>query len=435
MGSYDITRDGKMHSREQILEDEAFKLFLKNNKKLTEGTIRGYSMALRSFCNSSGKFPSEVVEICKDDLRNRVPEFDQWILQVLLDFKSDMENRGLKRGTIAKDIGIVKSFLRDFHIAPLPDIKIEAERVDKEPTEFLHKKDIIKASKYAKPVYRAVYIVQSQTGLAITDTLQLRIKHFIKAVAGEDEELSLKEAIKKIDDKKISYGCLDLTRRKTGRRFYTFISYEGLLAIAEYLETREHHLNENDLIFLKETDRLPQKFRKRVYKSNDLEIMATAADSYTNRLNKKYFNNRKDKNDYCYFRTHKIRSWYSNQLYLAGIDWKDIKFLMGQRTNDVLERYVDVNAYNKLRENYEKALNNLKLNETVIIKDTDRVKQVETELELLKKENTTLKMEKNQEIAALEKKLEEMGERNKLIDEKLNKILTNETVLKELNKR
>lgn len=397
-----------MYSSEQIIEDESFKLFLENNKKLREGTIKGYYLAVRGFCNANEKLPSEIVEICKDDLRKNIPEFDQWILQALMNFKSDMENRGLKRSTIAKDIGILKSFLRDFHITPLPDIKINSEKIDKEPSEYLGKEDIKKASKYAKPVYRAVYIVQSQTGLAITDTLQLKIKHFIKAVAAEDEELTLKEAIKKVDDKRISYGCLDLTRRKTSRRFYTFISYEGLLAISEYLECREHNLNENDFIFLKETDRLPREMKKKVYKSDDLEIKATAADSYTNRLNKKYFKNRKDKNGYCYFRTHKIRSWYSNQLYLAGIDWKDIKFLMGQRTNDVLERYVDVNAYNKLKENYEKALNNLKLNEKVIIKDTDRVKQVETMLGELEEKNTILKVEKDKEIADMRKKMDKM---------------------------
>jgi glutaredoxin-related protein len=401
MESLNIISDSKMYSREQIIEDESFKLFLKNNKKLRENTIKGYVMAVNSFCNSSGKNPFEIVEICKDDLRNNIPEFDQWILKALMNFKSDMENTGLKRGTIAKNIGILKSFLRDFHITPLPDIKIDSKKIDKEPSEYLGKEDIIKASKYAKPVYRAVYIVQSQTGLAITDTLKLKVGHFIKAVSRVDEELTLKEAVKKVDDKKISYGCLDLTRRKTGRRFYTFISYEGLLAIAEYLEIREHHLNNDDFIFLKETDRLPQGMRKKVYKSSDLEIMATAADSYTNRLNRRYFNNRKDKNDYCYFRTHKIRSWYSNQLYLAGIDWKDIKFLMGQRTNDVLERYVDVNAYESLKKNYEKALNNLQLNEKVIIKDTDRVKKLEAELrEGLK--------EKDDEIAAIKKRMKEM---------------------------
>ena len=260
-----------------------------------------------------------------------------------------------------------------------------------------------------------MFIVQSQTGLAITDTLHLKIGDFIKAVARKDEDLSLKEAIRKVKDKNITFSCLDLTRRKTSNRFYTFISYEGLLAIGELLETRDNNLSKDDFIFLKETDRLPLDMRKDIYKSDELEINVVTAAVYTNRLNKRIFNNRKDENDYCYFRTHKIRSWYSNQLYLAGLDWKDIKFLMGQRTGDVLERYVDVNAYNKLKKSYQKALESeyLKLNEKIVIRDTDRVKQVEAEM------------------AAMKKQMREMEEKI----EKRNEILNNPSLLKELEKR
>ena len=56
-----------------------------------------------------------------------------------------------------------------------------------------------------------------------------------------------------------------------------------------------------------------------------------------------------------FFRTHKLRKWYSNRVYHdAGLSLKDTKYLMGQKTGDIIENYVNSNNYNSLLKKYKK---------------------------------------------------------------------------------
>lgn len=121
-----------------------------------------------------------------------------------------------------------------------------------------------------------------------------------------------------------------------------------------------------------------------------MRLTPQAVKNYVNRLHavKKVFPKIiVDDKPSNYFRTHKLRSWYSNQLRLTKLRWEDIKFLMGQTTGDVLERYIDINSYILLKENYRKAMPSLAINDEIVMEENLEV------MEQIKKENSGLKDE------------------------------------------
>ncbi|NMC67325.1 MAG: hypothetical protein GYA61_03770 [Spirochaetales bacterium] len=125
-----------------------------------------------------------------------------------------------------------------------------------------------------------------------------------------------------------------------------------------------------------------------------------------------------------FFTSHMLRKLFTTTLYKAKVDELPINWMLGHKINPITESYFKADI-KSLKQHYLKALNELSLEKI-------KVKTVTTrEYDYIINDSKN----KDEKIATLEKKLEEMSERNKLIDEKLNKILTNETVLKELNKR
>jgi len=137
---------------------------------------------------------------------------------------------------------------------------------------------------------------------------------------------------------------------------------------------------------MKDTNRLSKS--KTCYQ-DDLRLTDTAVKNYVDRMHKtkKIFPrievDGKEKN---YFRTHKLRKWFSNQLrFKANFSSDDTKYLMGQKTGDVLEQYIDTNNYNALKGNYRKALPYLAITEEVVMEENQEA------IEKLERENQALK--------------------------------------------
>ena len=239
----------------------------------------------------------------------------------------------------------------------------------------------------SNPTYQAFFITQAQTGLSLSDALLLDVEDFVHAVSKKNEDLTVKEAIyrAKTDDNLI--GCFDLRRKKTSVEFYTFVGPESLRHIASLLESRDDkYLKPESPIFMKNTSRL-SKSKEDCLK--DLRLKQSAVKNYVHRMHrkKKIFPrivvDGKQKN---YFRTHKLRKWFSNQLrFKAGFDRDDTKYLMGQNTGDVLEQYIDTNNYNALKGNYRKALPYLAITEEVVMEENLEA------IEQLQRENKSLK--------------------------------------------
>ena len=335
----------------------------------------------------------------------------------------------------------IKGLFHAFRLKPTPTVKINFADDNQDFKYQLSREDIQKAIKYSNPTYQAIFIVQAQTGLAISDTLQLNVKDFIDAVTKEYESLTVNEAIHRVQTDKTIIDYFDMRRKKTSNDFYTFIGHEALLSIALLLESRdEDDLTPDSPIFMKDLSRvrflndkyignLKIKEKKKLFTQDELRLNVSAVEAYTSRMHlernvfKTITANGKRKS---YFKTHKLRKWYSNQLrFKASFNMQDTKYLMGQTTGDVFERYADPNNYNFLKKKYTEALPYLSINDEIVIEENkEAIDSLTMELQ-----------EERGKREAMEKMIQDMDLKNRKIDARLDEILTNRTVLDELRKK
>lgn len=393
----------------QIENDPIIQKFLKKKEGLNLSTIEGYLYAIKEFCNVTGQNPSEIYDLHRNDLVNRVPEFNMWLNDALDDYVSYCINCGKMHSAIHQSVSKIKGFFHAFKLKPTPTPDISIRRVREDSKYALTVEDIRKAIKYSNPTYQALFITQAQTGLAVGDALLLDVEDFVFAVSKKDEDLTVKDAIYRVKTEDNLIGCLDLRRKKTTVEFYTFIGPEALRSIASLLESRDQeYLKPETPIFIKDVARVPNKNEERL---TDLRLSSRAVDNYTIRLHtqKKIFPKIKvDGKERNYFRTHKIRHWFSNQLrFKAGFNSDDVKYLMGQKTGDVLEQYIDVNNYNALKGNYRKALPYLAINDEIVLEENQEA------IEKLENENIELK----NELADIRNKLPDLKELKDLLSD------------------
>ncbi len=404
---------------EQIENEPKMQQFLRKKSGLAHNTIKTYIMSIKSFCNFTHKTPTEIYELHRDDLRNRAPVFDMWLNEALDNYVSFLIDSHNRYGTINLHITRIKGFYHTFKLIPTPDPDITINNVKEDSKFALDVEDIRKAIQNSTPTYQTFFITQAQTGLSLSDALLLDVEDFVQAVSKKNEKLTVTEAIYRVKNENL-IGCFDLRRKKTTVEFYTFVGPEALKYIASLLEFRdESHLTPESPIFMKDTDRLSKS--KTCYQ-DDLRLTDTAVKNYVDRMHKtkKIFPrievDGKEKN---YFRTHKLRKWFSNQLrFKANFSSDDTKYLMGQKTGDVLEQYIDTNNYNALKGNYRKALPYLAITEEVVMEENqEAIEKLERENQALKEQMEKKDKENEAKIETLTAKLESsVKEMNEKVD-------------------
>ncbi len=402
---------------EQIENDPTMQRFLRLKSGRATSTITNYIIVIRSFCNFTNKTPTEIRDLHRDDLRNKVAEFDQWLSQAFDDYVSFLIDSNYAAGTIKLHITRVKGFFHAFKLRPTPEVEISKNHVSEDTKYSLDVEDIRKAVKNSPPTYQTFFITQAQTGLSLSDAILLDVEDFIQAVSKKNEEITINEAIYRAKNQNM-IGCFDLRRKKTSVEFYTFVGPEALHYIASLLESRDEiYLKPECPIFMKDTSRLSKS--KEDYQK-DLRLKPDAVKNYINRMHRtrnifpRIEIDGKHKN---YFRSHKLRKWFSNQLrFKANFSSDDTKYLMGQKTGDVLEQYIDTNNYNALKGNYRKALPYLAITEEIVMEEnSEAIEKLERENQALK-EQMRIERESNEaKIATLTAKfesgLEQMNEK------------------------
>ena len=413
-----------------IEKDKQMQKFLEKKRGKALSTIEGYIYAIRDFCNFTCKTPTEIFNLHKKDLIEHTPEFDMWLNEAFDDYVAHLADHeeNYSHATIKLQISKIKGFFHIFKLKPTPTPDISKKQILEDFKHALTVEDIRKAIKNSSPTYQAFFITQAQTGLSLSDALQLDVSDFVNAVRKKSEDLTVKQAIYRVKTDDNLIGCFDLRRIKTTIEFYTFAGPEVLHSIASLLELRSaEHLKPGSPIFIKNTSRLPKGDREEFIK--DLRLTPHVVESYIDRMHilKKIFKrievNGKERN---YFRSHKLRKWFANQLRnAANINTDDVKYLMGQKTGDVSERYFNPNNYATLKNNYRKALPYLAITEEVVMEENLEA------IEKLQKENETLKQIYLSDSKEKEKAMAEMRRELNVVKDLLN----NKGVRKELNKR
>lgn len=391
---------------EDIKSDKKMRQFLKLKTGRAENTITNYLFVIKNFCNFTEMTPTEIYKAHRNDLLDRTPEFDMWLNEKLDEYVSYLVDSDFKHGTIKHHVARIKGFFHAFKLKPTPDPIIPIKHVREDAKYALKVEDIRKAIQNSTPTYQAYFITQAQTGLSLSDVLLLDVGDFVHAVSHKGEDLTVKEAIYRAKNENM-IGCFDLRRKKTSVEFYTFVGPEALQYIATLLENRdEKFLKPESPIFMKDTSRLQ---KSKVSCQKDLRLSPNAVKCYVDRLHwKKNIFPRivvdgKEKN---YFRTHKLRKWYSNQLrFKAGFGTDDTKYLMGQKTGDIIEEYIDPNNYNALKGNYRKALPHLAITQEVVMEENKEA------IEKLEQDNKRLQEQIQKREEQHKKEMEEMKAR------------------------
>ena len=423
----------KKFSLEDIENDATIKRFLIIKTGLRPRTQESYTYEILHFCNYTNKSPTEIFEIHRTDLRERKAEFDQWLNDAFDNFVAHLIDSGYAYDSITLKISRVKGFLHAFKLKPTPVPTISKKRVLEDSKYALTVEDIRWAIKNVPLTYQTLFITQAQTGLAVADALLLDVKDFIDAVSKRKENLTLEQALERVETSKVLIGCFDLRRKKTSVEFYTFAGPEVLKYMALLLRSRDAQYLKLDMpIFLKASFKTQNEWE-------DLRLTAAAVITFVTKLHNpkgkalfpKIMVDGKKRN---HFRTHKLRKWYSNRVHHdAGLSLEDTKYLMGQKTGDVVEYYINPNNYHSLLKKYKKALPFLAINEEIVIEENKEV------IEELKKENKMLKEQyekdsraKDEEIKNLKAKMnaeiESLKEENRLTRElvtELSKIAKN----------
>lgn len=380
------------------------------DRNLSETSIKHYKWALDKYSIFNNKTLTELIKEADIEEEKGIRGKNRKIVKRLKNFRSDLIKNGASPNTITTYFTKVKTFYRHFgieipYIPPTNMPNGRHERYSDIPT-IDDIRQVIESTSNLK--HKAVILFMSSSGSAMNETTSLTVQDFIDATKDYHNSTNINDVLDELEGQKDVIPIFELVRAKTNYFYYTCCSPEATMAIVKFLKSRSK-IDHDDKLF---------------------NIDKAGLKAVFNRLN--------DKNQFGkiaprinFFHSHALRKFHATTI--EDVDLANA--LQGRKSNSIKESYFKKNP-KRLRERYTPYLNKLMINrvETFSI-ESEEFRTVTRELELVKKENTSLKTEKDQEIAFLEKKLEEMGERNKLIDEKLNKILTNETVLKELNKR
>ena len=403
----------KKFSFKDIEKDATMKRFFIKKTGIQPSTKENYIYSLWSFCNFTDKSPTEVFEIHRNDLRERKAEFDQWLNDAFDDFIAHLTNSGYTYSTIHLQVSNIKGFLHTFKLKPTPTTIISKKNISEDSKYALKAEDIRLAVKHSSLTYQALFITQAQTGLSLSDALLLDVEDFINAVSKKKENLTLKQAFERVEKDKGLIGCFDLRRKKTSVEFYTFAGPEVLKNMALLLKSRDSkYLEPNMPIFMKDISKIPLKYRKKALK--DLRLTKNAVEIYMSRMHdpkgRAVFPKIKiDGKERNYFRTHKLRKWYSNRVHHdAGFSLEDTKYLMGQKTGDIVEHYINPNNYRSLLNKYRKALPFLAITEEIIVEENKEA------IAELKKENEMLKEQQEKDFKARDEEMEILREENKL---------------------
>ena len=213
----------------------------------------------------------------------------------------------------------------------------------------------------SNPLLRALTLLMSSSGLSRVDTLNLKVKDWLKATGYN--------RLKDIPDDLVP--TWELRRQKTSKHYYTFNSPEATNSINAYLRTRKELTPESPLF---EVD---HRYFNELFKIRNDELGLGKNGQYSR------------------FAPHMLRRYQATQLIEAGMSVDKVDLIQGRKPKGIAyNSYIKIRP-SKLREEYIQCL------PYIVIEDYQKVK---TELDIVKEENKTLK-EKNEDLEDLKKRV------------------------------
>jgi integrase len=332
---------------------------LEENSELT------YLSALAEFCKVIDKTPKELLEQSFNEIEERKAPWELQINEWFYEYEAYCVR--IDRAKPTRDIrtSIAKNF---FHFYKIPTPKINTRRRNKtnnlrvkNKRPALTKEDIKRALSSSRTLrLKAIILTQASSGLAISDVVKLKIKNF-------------QEGLKDVGEGK-QICQFHLRRQKTDKEFYTFISFEAVESIEEYLKTERKEYGSEDFIF-------SNAFRNKPVTEDLIQKDFRV-------LNKRLKNVPKEPGAYRAITSHMFRKFFNTQLTNSGMTYEIRKHMMGH----VLPNKVDNSYYlentDELLAAYLKNIGSLTINPTkTITLESKEFSEVQKQLKESKKEH------------------------------------------------
>lgn len=362
--------------REIVSKDKHFQRWIDG---LGEGTQRSYLYSMAGFCLVTGKLPTELLEICKEDYSK--PPWEREINDWFSKYDKYCEDEGNSLDTYRRRKTNVRGFFRFNGIeTPISLRRRRRDSFSKANDRKLPKKeeiiDLLNATNSLKE--KAIILTQFSSGLSNSDVVRLTVGQFWDG----------------LDDNDICK--IRMRRHKNSNEFVTFISPEAVQVIKSYLQIERDNLNETQPLFTK-------------FKTSNAPLETIAVVHTYARLNDA-LGWSKDGNAFRKITGHMGRKWLKTNLTNAGMPREPLETLLGhQLRNGTDDNYYIMNEEH-LKSIYLKYLPNITIEpvETLTL-ESDEFKEVKKQLT-----NNRIELEqKDDKIRYLEQKLVEFDKRLK----------------------
>ncbi len=286
-------------------------------KTISESSRRPYLLALKKFCEFSGKTPQELILARDREIKNPDPNNRTGMRDLILDFRSYLEMEQYAPKTINAIDGAVRSFFTAvIGKAGMLNVKNYKNR------HVSIKKDLVPTLEELKKMldvcnldekFRMIFI--AQTGMRISDALAIRVGNIQRELDLEKVPLAISYLPQK-------------DRESIGERI-TLLASDGVELLKQYLEWRMKNgekITNESLLFVGRTKKFGKDtFGKLTRQAFNNTVKEAANKSGIGNGNGKYGR----------IRIHCLRKFFITQMTNHGVEDKIVNFFIGHKISDV----------------------------------------------------------------------------------------------------
>jgi hypothetical protein len=330
------------------------KNFIKK-RNLKKSTASLYNSALKDYAKFQKMSLKDLIAEADNEEEIRIREKRRKVKVRLENYRNYKIDSKSSTNTVKKYFEVVKTFYRHHEIVIpyIPTIQLKKDYHEKyeDIPKIEHIKKAIETTNSLKE--KAIILFMSSSGTARNETINLKIKDFIKATKDYHNGGSIEEILSDLNNKNNIIPLFELVRIKTDYHYYTCCSNEASEMITKYLNNRKNLGLESSLFDINRN--ALNRFFLRINKSNDWGKVGY----------------------YAFFRSHALRKFHA-----TAIEDKSLgDALQGRKRDNITESYYKQNP-ERIRERYIEVLPKITINENELTE--------ENKFEILKKENREL---------------------------------------------
>ena len=376
-------------SRDVALQIEHEQVIQEYLEDLSERAYLMYLLTLAEFCKLTQKTPIELLETAEKEQETRTPPRELSLRKWLKQYEELNHQLGRSGATYENRVSVIKGFFLENEI-DVPKKRHGKRKKSKEKFKIKNKRKALTPADILEAVnncttrrQKAMILTQASSGLAIGDLIRLTLKDY------ENGLISIGES------KQICMFHFKEGRQKTGIEFYTFISFEAVEAINNYLQyERKPHF------------KTPYLFTN-VFEDRGVSEFAFQED--LRKLNKRLGHKHNKEGLFRPITSHMFRKFFNTRLANTEMGYEARKTMMGHVIPGVDDNYY-LSHPDDLRELYIKYMPalliyeyesvNITTTEEIVKEQNEKIKQLIEDREEMKKDlervKQTLEMKNNE---------------------------------------